>query len=139
MSLPIDIGDLDDFPLGAFRLVKIGPREIGILRTGHDVFAIRNRCPHQSGPVCRGSVSARLDGPQVGQIVADENRAVVACPWHGWEFDIRSGHSLTDPHLRLKTYPVNITPGNRILLQVERVRSGEAQPLASADWTTETA
>ena len=42
---------------------------------GGEVFAIKAVCPHRGGPLANG----RLDGH------------VVACPWHGWTFDVRTG------------------------------------------------
>jgi 3-phenylpropionate/trans-cinnamate dioxygenase ferredoxin subunit len=37
---------------------------------------------------------------------------IVRCPWHGWEFDLRSGQSWFDPvHTRVRSYEVRVEPG----------------------------
>jgi 3-phenylpropionate/trans-cinnamate dioxygenase ferredoxin subunit len=39
----------------------------------------------------------------------------VKCPWHGWEFDIRTGQSWCDPaKLRIRQYPVSVRGGNEL-------------------------
>jgi len=44
---------------------------------GETVYAFRNVCPHQNGPVVEG----KLD-PEAKKLI---------CPWHGWEFDLEGG------------------------------------------------
>jgi hypothetical protein len=40
---------------------------------------------------------------------------MLRCPWHGWEYDIRSGQSWCDPQdVRIKSYEVTVEPGERI-------------------------
>jgi nitrite reductase (NADH) small subunit len=36
---------------------------------------------------------------------------IVTCPWHGIEFDITTGKSLSSPRLRVRTYPVAVEDG----------------------------
>src|SRR5439155_1071582 len=52
--------------------------------------------------------------------VADEI-PVLACPWHGWEFELERGHALWDENYALKVLPVSIESG-RVLLDVGRSR-----------------
>ena len=34
---------------------------------------------------------------------------ILVCPWHRWEFDIKTGKSVFNPHkLKVKTYPVTV-------------------------------
>ncbi len=38
------------------------------------------------------------------------------CPWHGWEFDIRTGQSYCDPkRFRARAYPVKVEPGSSVV------------------------
>ncbi|MSO80273.1 MAG: hypothetical protein EXQ97_01185 [Alphaproteobacteria bacterium] len=70
--------------------------EIGVFRVVGELFAWHNECPHQGGPVCQGrlmkGVEERLDADRRSLgIHYAEGRLNLACPWHGWEFDLRSG------------------------------------------------
>jgi 3-phenylpropionate/trans-cinnamate dioxygenase ferredoxin subunit len=44
-----------------------------------------------------------------GRVRFDGSQAFVQCPWHGWEFDIRTGQSYADPaRTRVRSYPVDV-------------------------------
>ena len=45
---------------------------------------------------------------------------IVRCPWHGWEFDIRTGQSYFDPaRVRVRRYEVTVESGAPELPQEE--------------------
>jgi nitrite reductase/ring-hydroxylating ferredoxin subunit len=115
----VDVGAVDDFEERRVRLVKAGNTEIGILRWRERFFAVHNRCPHQKGPVCLGIVSGRLGGAVPGSMEVDEETPVLACPWHGWEFELEHGRALWDPSYAVKVLPVRIESG-RVVLDVAR-------------------
>ena len=49
---------------------------------------------------------------------------MVKCPWHGWEFDIRTGKSWCDPsRVRVRQYPVAVKPGTELVEGPVRGRS----------------
>jgi nitrite reductase/ring-hydroxylating ferredoxin subunit len=91
------VAPLAGFPDGERRIVDVGGRSIGVFRVGSQFFGIRNRCPHQGGPLCLGHVlgDAVADEPGRAAIVSDPLR--IACPWHGWEYDLDSGQSFMGP------------------------------------------
>jgi nitrite reductase/ring-hydroxylating ferredoxin subunit len=38
------------------------------------------------------------------------------CPWHGWEFDIRTGQSWCDPtSVRARQFQVTVEPGEKLV------------------------
>ena len=39
---------------------------------------------------------------------------MVRCPWHGWEFDIRTGQSWCEP-AKVRAYPTEIAAGAEIV------------------------
>jgi 3-phenylpropionate/trans-cinnamate dioxygenase ferredoxin subunit len=56
---------------------------------------------------------------------------MVKCPWHGWEFDIRTGKSWCDPsRLRIRQYPVSVCPGGQL---VEGPYAAESFPVRLED------
>jgi 3-phenylpropionate/trans-cinnamate dioxygenase ferredoxin subunit len=36
---------------------------------------------------------------------------ILRCPWHGWEFEIKTGRSHVYPHKKIHSYPVAIEDG----------------------------
>jgi nitrite reductase (NADH) small subunit len=114
----IDVGAIDDFPERAMRIVSAGRQQLGILRWPDGrVFALRNHCPHQGGPVCEGAVALTLSPWDRRQAVGVErDRPVIICGWHHWEFDVASGRALSDSRLRVRTYPVRVEEG-RVLVE----------------------
>ncbi len=79
------------------RLITVaGDREIGIFRVKGRLVAWENRCPHQGGPVCTGRLVGRTElalapDKTVIREVRSETVTHLACPWHGWEFDVETG------------------------------------------------
>ena len=51
-----------------------------------------------------------------GEIEYTRLGEIIRCPWHGWEFDIRTGQSYCDPkRFRARAYPVNVEPGRAVV------------------------
>jgi nitrite reductase (NADH) small subunit len=117
--MTIDVGAVSDFEEHRVRIVNAGNHEVGVLRWGDRFFAVHNRCPHQSGPVCLGIVSGRLTSRSPGSMEVDEETPILACPWHGWEFELERGRALWDPDYAVKVVPVHVESG-RVLLEVRR-------------------
>src|SRR5919108_5512523 len=106
------VGRIDDLDEGPCSILELEGRSIGIVRYGGQVYAIRNICPHQQGPLCEGRIfpthtaTVQPDG-RVSEYL-DHDRPVIACPRHGWEFDLRTGRCLADPARRVAVYPVAV-------------------------------
>ncbi len=115
--MSIDVGALTEFADGAIRTVGVMGREIGIVRWQGVVYAVYNLCTHQSGPVCSGILSGRLTAAAPGAMDLDNSTPILACPWHGWEFDLRTGRALHDAQHRLRMFPVRVENG-RVLVEI---------------------
>ncbi len=75
-------------------------------------YALRNACPHQGGPLCLGVLTGLVVPDQPGRYRYLRRGEILRCPWHGWEFDVRTGQSYVDPaRTRVRTYPVELVPG----------------------------
>jgi nitrite reductase/ring-hydroxylating ferredoxin subunit len=114
-----DVGSVDEFASGSLVAVSVGVREVCILNTGEDLFAVRNVCPHAGARMCAGRILSKLtaDQPEPAAFRRVEGEDVLACPWHGWEFDPRDGRAVADPGMRLKTWPVRIDD-SRVLVRI---------------------
>ena len=115
----VDVGAVADFEDRRMRILRAGNHEVGVLRWRDRFFAIHNRCPHQKGPVCLGIVSGRLGSAAPGSMEVDEETPVIACPWHGWEFDLERGRALWDESYAVKVVPVQVESG-RVFLELGR-------------------
>jgi len=98
-------------------LVEAGGTEIGIFRIKGRLYAYENRCVHQGGPVCRGGVLGRWeerldDGGRVVGGDFSEDQIDIACPWHGWEYDLQTGVNIADPRFRLRSFAVSVRDGH---------------------------
>ena len=60
------VAEAGEIPPGGRKIVEVAGRSIGIFNLGRECFALRNRCPHQGGPLCEsktwGLVQARVPG-----------------------------------------------------------------------------
>ncbi len=92
------VGDINP---GEGRVVDAAGRSIALFNVEGHYYAIDNTCPHRGGPLGEGD----LDG------------TVVACPWHAWRWDVRSGANTNNPALKLACYPVT-EEGEGIFLQL---------------------
>lgn len=86
----------DELDEGGKIVVDAGGVEIGVFRQGGDYFAWKNQCPHQGGPVCQGRLFTKViekldDGKRSLGRDYEEGVAHIVCPWHGLEFDVRTG------------------------------------------------
>jgi len=116
--MSVDVGPVGDFLMKHMRIIDVGARQIGVVRWGDRIFAVNNLCAHQGGPVCRGVLSGRLAASRPGELTLDDSAPTLACPWHGWEFDLLTGRALLDPKLRVRTFAARIVDG-RVLVDLK--------------------
>lgn len=104
---------LDELAAGRPHIARVAGRSIGVVLTeGGELYAVRNACPHQGAELCRGGLGGTMLPSEAKQYVPGMDGYVLRCPWHGWEFDIRTGDSLFDPDgVRVKSYPVRVADG----------------------------
>jgi nitrite reductase/ring-hydroxylating ferredoxin subunit len=97
---------------GQRRIVTVGGRRIGVFHSHGEYFALLDRCPHQGASLCSGMLMGLIDSSGPGEYRMTRPAEMLRCPWHGWEFDIRTGQSWCDPtKLRVKTYPASVESG----------------------------
>jgi nitrite reductase/ring-hydroxylating ferredoxin subunit len=116
-ELEYRVGPVRDIPEGGGVLVVADGTEVGVFRVRGAVHAYENRCLHQGGPVCTGEIVGRYeqvlapDGTVSGERFVDEEPRI-ACPWHGWEYDLETGRCTADRRYRLRRVPVTVRDGD---------------------------
>ena len=86
------VARLSELKPGTGKLCEVAGKSIALLRTADGFRAIDNECGHRGGPLAEGF----LEGD------------VVTCPWHGWQYDMKTGQCLNMEGCRLGTYPVSV-------------------------------
>lgn len=110
------VAKADEIEPGASKLVTVNGREVGLFNVKGEFYALANRCPHQGGPMCKGRVGGLVlsDGPGEYRVV--RLGEFIKCPWHGWEFDIRTGQSWCDPKsTKVRAFEVTVEPGEELV------------------------
>jgi nitrite reductase/ring-hydroxylating ferredoxin subunit len=110
------VATVDEIAPGSCKLATIKGREIGVFNVAGAFYAIANRCPHAGGPMCRGTVGPLVRSTVPGEYRLERDGEFLRCPWHGWEFDIKTGQSWCDPsRIALKTYAAKAEPGTEVV------------------------
>jgi nitrite reductase (NADH) small subunit len=84
-----------DIPPGTVAAVQVDGEEIAVANVDGQFFATQGHCLHLNGPLGEG----RLEG------------AVLSCPWHGWQYDVRNGENEFDRAIQLQTFETRVEDG----------------------------
>jgi nitrite reductase/ring-hydroxylating ferredoxin subunit len=115
----------DEIPPGGRKIVTVAGRSIGVFNVDGEYYALRNRCPHQGGALCEGKLWGVLKADAPGAFEYDRRREILTCPWHGWEFFLRTGQSWCAPdRLRVRRYDVSVEEGSAIVPDPEAPAPG---------------
>ena len=105
------VAKVGEIPPGGRKIVEVAGRSIGVFNIGGEFFALRNQCPHAGGPLCEGVLSGLLRSDVPGEYDYVRRGEILRCPWHQWEFDVRTGQSWFDPvKTRVRRYETSIEP-----------------------------
>ena len=91
------VGEPDFLEVNHVTTVKAGQVNICITRTEDGFGALNNKCPHQGGPLGDGYIDLLSDG-----------KCYVICPWHAYEYEVKTGYPPGGYDDNVKSYPVEI-------------------------------
>ena len=98
-----------DVPPGARIRVEVEGQGIAIFNVGGAYYGLLDRCPHMGGRLSEGVQIGLVEGAKPGCYDYARAGEIVRCPWHGWEFDIRTGKSRFDPvRWKTRTFDVDL-------------------------------
>ena len=95
MSHWIRIAQVADCPPGSSLELVAGDRIVALFNVDGRFHALDGVCPHQGGPLGKGSLAG----------------CIVTCPWHGWQFDVRTGKHQTSQSLVHPGFSVKVENG----------------------------
>jgi nitrite reductase (NADH) small subunit len=103
------VGKAAEVPPGQRKLAKINGLTIGVFNLHGEFYALNNRCAHQGGPLCLGPLTGMIASPGPGRYEVTRPGEIIRCPWHAWEFDIKTGRAVVDPEkARVRKYKVTV-------------------------------
>lgn len=120
-------------PPGQRLVTEAGGKRIVIFNLGGEFFGLLNRCPHQGGPLGEGVTTGLIeaDPARPGCIRHSRPGEILRCPWHGWEFDIRTGLSRCEPaRIRTRAYPAGAVAAGEL---TEEERAATTVPVSVED------
>ena len=101
-----------EIPPGGRKVVEAGGRRLVVFNLDGEFFALLDRCPHQGGPLSAGILCGLTRSQAPGSYEHDRAGEFIRCPWHQWEFDIRTGKSWFDPRrVKVRAFPAQVEPG----------------------------
>ena len=89
------VGRVEDIPPGTIRAVEVDDQEIAIANVDGEFFATQQHCLHLQGPLAEGWLEGKT----------------LSCPWHGWQYDVRTGKNEFDHSIQLQTFEVKVEGG----------------------------
>lgn len=114
------VGPAAEIAPGERRTVELDGKKIVLFNLGGEFFALADRCPHQGGSLSLGPSIGLIESPCPGEYSYGRSGEIVRCPWHAWEFDIRTGKSRFDPRrMKVRAFPACVEKGDALQLQAE--------------------
>jgi len=104
------VGPADEIQPGDSTIVELDGLSVGVFNIDGEYYALNNVCPHQLAPLCEGNLTGFVTAEEVDAETYQYERPgeIITCPWHNWEFDIKTGESVFNPHLRTRTYNIEV-------------------------------
>ncbi len=116
-AVKLDLGPTAELMSSLPQTVNFGGRKVCIMEVGRALHAFHAQCPHMLAPLEAQNVSSE---------------GIITCPWHGYQFNIRTGASSDMKELQIKPC-INIqtsTDGHTYLVETKEPRSDERSPFS---------
>jgi len=90
MSERVTVANTTELTVGTGIVAEVNGKSLAVFNVDGTFHVIDNTCIHRGGPLGEGD----LEGE------------VVTCPWHGWEYNVKTGVSVNNPSACVASYPV---------------------------------
>lgn len=105
MARWVALADVSDCPPNSAREFVVEDRIVALFNVAGTYYALDGVCPHQGGPLGQGELCGH----------------VVTCPWHGWQFDVRTGQHQLNARVRQPVLAVRVD-GCQVFVDLESGR-----------------
>ena len=122
----INVGPVADFTDPGRKIIGFDRFEVAVFKLDGAFFAYLNHCPHMGGPACQGKIIAKVEeGVRADRTSSgmefSKTKLHVICPWHAFEFDIRTGVHPGNARMRLRKIDVAVQ-GSDVVITVPEMR-----------------
>ena len=94
----VKVLSVNDLPPGKGKCVTVQGKAIGVFNVHGLYFAIDDECTHDLASLADGGIN---------------DDCTVECPWHGAQFDLKTGKAMTLPAVEaVKTYKIRVQGEN---------------------------
>ena len=119
------VGPASDIPDGGCVRIVLRGRPVAVFNQGGEYFALLDRCPHEGARLSCGARVGLIRSTRPGRYDYSRAGEMIRCPWHGWEFDLRTGQSYCDPaRTRVRNFKVAVADGASLLAGRETDEGG---------------
>lgn len=92
MTKFVTIAKLADLEPGSCLSVEAEGIGVALFNVGGTIYALDNTCPHAGGPLGEGTLTGET----------------IVCPWHGWQYNVRTGERLQNSVFKVACYDVQV-------------------------------
>jgi len=102
MKKYVEVGKVEDIPKLGSRVIETADGDVAVFRTSdNEVFALKDSCPHQGGPLSQGIVHGKK----------------VTCPLHNWVIQLEDGEVIAPDEGCAAKYSVKVE-NNVVFVQI---------------------
>lgn len=105
---------VSELPGNSQKIVQVGAHKVALFNYNNEITAIANACLHKAGPLGLGLVEKKYDG------------LYITCPWHGWEYNIKTGSAPPGFKDQQALYEVKIE-GDDILISEQPIKKAHRE------------
>jgi nitrite reductase/ring-hydroxylating ferredoxin subunit len=103
MSKLLKVAQTKEVASGTGKVVEAEGRSLALFNVSGTFCAIDNTCTHMGGPLGEGDLAGE----------------VVTCPWHGAQFNVKTGQVLAPPaRTGVRSFPVKVQ-GDDVLVELD--------------------
>jgi nitrite reductase/ring-hydroxylating ferredoxin subunit len=127
----VNVGAAADFSDPGRKVIDADGLEVGVFKLGGEFFAYANHCPHMGGPACQGKMMPKVEEVIGADRTSDgmafsKTQMNIVCPWHGYEFDMRTGVHPGNSKIRLRAIKVRVSNDGDVILSLPDARERSA-------------
>lgn len=97
----VKVAEVGQVAPGGATTVTVQGQDLALFNIEGAYYCIDNFCPHSGGPLAEGWVEGEM----------------VMCPWHAWQFNVKTGRMAYNEQVCVASYPCKIE-GDSVLVEV---------------------